>query len=330
VALTFPTTIVVKSVVSKNTVRFYDSLLGSTPFFTWSETPPRSVKTPTVTFPTTKTGKPRYPKCILSGNGCPGAKNLASPNVYPFNPFNVVWNPNIALYPGAPEAVLTGEAGGTTATFFPGTQGSMGSELRLANGKSATNTVCALLSDEAFTAETGASLQWTVSPSGIAQFAYVAGASTEGVSFLPQALPCQESLPAIPISARPKPPRLIEGSFVIKGSWTPTAPNAAQFSACAGSGAFSGIKRSAHVEIYTATGRDSKKHFSLPYGGYIDTALTGVGFICRFAFGVNDPLPGSVLELKIGSFGPYRIKVSRAFYQVLDPLGQAHSTPALP
>jgi len=330
VTLTFPTTIVVKSVVSKNTVRFYDSLLGSSPFFTWTETPPpRPVKTPTVTT-TTKLGKPHYPKCILSPNGCPWEKKFPFLDTYPFNPFNVVWNPYIALYYGAPEAVLTGEAGSTTATFSPGTQGSMRSELRLANGKWATQTVCVATPGTAWTAETGISLQWTVSPGGIAQFAYVAGASSEGVSFLPQALSCQELLPAIPIPARPKPPRLIEGSFVIKGSWIPIVPNAAQFTACAGSGAFRGLKRSARVEIHTATGRDSNKHFSLPYSGYIDTARTGGGFVCRFAFGVSDPLPGKVLELKIASFGPYRIKVSQAFYDVLDPMDRAHSTPALP
>jgi hypothetical protein len=310
-------------VVSTDRVRFYDSLLGSSPFFTWTMTPPPPPpKTPTVTA-TTKLGKPNIPKCALSPNGCPWEHNF-----YPFKRFDVVWNPDDPLFFAAPETVLVGEGGGTAVTFFSGTQGTMGSELGLLNGKSATQTICALVPGIAWTAETGNSLQWSVSTNGVAQFAYEAGALTEGVSFLPQDLPCQEPTPTPPIPVNP--PRLIEGSFVIKGSWRATSPNPTQFTACTGSGAFRGIKRSARVEIYTATGRDSNKHFSLPYSGYIDTDRTGGGFVCRFAFAVNDPLPGKVLELKIGSFEPYRVKVSRTFYDVLDPLDQAHSTPAFP
>ncbi len=328
VVLTFPTTITLRSVVSTDKIRFYDSLLGPSPFFTWTERPPpRPSKTPKVTT-TTKLGKPHYPKCILSGNGCPGANKLGPPNFYPFKRFNIVWNPDDSLYFAAPEAVLVGEGGGTAATFFTGTQGSMGSELRLSNGTSATQTVCALSPDSAWTAETGNSLQWSVSSRGIARFEYQAGALTEGVSFLPQSLPCQDTTPRPPIPV--KPPRLIEGSFIIKGSWHATSPNPAQFTGCVGSGAFREMKRSVRVEIYTATGRDSNRHFSLPYGGFIDAAGTGGGFVCRFAVGVVDPLAGKVLELKIGSVRPYRIKVSRAFYDVLDPLDRPHSTPALP
>ena len=38
--LTFPITITVRSVVSTDRVRFYDSLLGSSPFFIWTMNPP--------------------------------------------------------------------------------------------------------------------------------------------------------------------------------------------------------------------------------------------------------------------------------------------------
>jgi len=327
VVLTFPTTITVRSVVSTDKIRFYNSLLGSSPFFTWTLTPPpRSVNTPTVTT-TTKIGqphhpKPNYPKCALSPNGCPWERNF-----YPFKRFNVVLNPDDSLSAAAPETVLVGEGGGTAATFFSGTQGSMGSELDLSNGKSATHTVCALSPDIAWTAETGNSLHWSVSTRGVAQFEYQAGAVTEGVSFLPQNLPCLDANPAPPIPV--KPPRLIEGSFIIKGSWRAISPNPALFTGCVGSGAFREFKRSARVDIYTATGRDSNRHFSIPYGGYIVPARTGGGFVCQFAFAVDDPLPGKVLDLKIGSLRPYRIKVSQAFYDVLDPLDRAHSTPAL-
>jgi hypothetical protein len=174
----FPTTIVVRSVVSKNTVRFYDSLLGPSPFFTWTEPGGRPAAHSVTT----------TPPCALNGNQCPP--------VYPFNPFNVVWNPTTPLYQGAPEGVLVGwEEGEPTATFLAGTGGSLGSALRLSNGRFATNTVCPISSSQTETEETGNSLQWTVSPGGATRFSYLAGSTSEGVAFLPQTLPCQDSLP---------------------------------------------------------------------------------------------------------------------------------------
>ncbi len=191
----FPATIVVKSVVSRNRVRFYDSLLGSSPFFTWSE-PSRGSGTTSTLPPTTIIGSSHVPVCAFSPNGCPVA--------YSFAPFNIVSNPNSVLYQGAPEAVLVGwDEGDPTAGFLAGTRGSIGSELRLSNGVVATHTVCALPSSKAETAEKGKSLQWTVSPGGVAHFSYMSDSMTEGVAFLPQTLPCVDSLPDAVVPGAP-------------------------------------------------------------------------------------------------------------------------------
>ncbi|MGA2473028.1 MAG: fibronectin type III domain-containing protein, partial [Acidimicrobiales bacterium] len=172
----FPTTVVVRSVVSRDTIRFYDSLLGSSPFFTWSE-PSNGSGTSRTSSPTTMIGGSPVPTCAFSGNGCPVS--------YRFEPFDVVWDPANALYQGAPEAVLVGwDEGDPTASFLAGTSGSLGSHLRLSDGRFVTQTVCTLPSSKAETGETGDSLQWALSPGGVARFSYMAGSVTEGVAFL--------------------------------------------------------------------------------------------------------------------------------------------------
>ena len=157
----FPSTIVVKSVVGDDTVRFYNSLLGSSPFFTWAE--------------------PQNPSI-------PGAP-------VSFEPFNVIYNPTSTLSIFAPQAVLVSEW--STGIRFPfGTVGSLGSELRLSNKHEVrARAVCPVSPTDNSTAETSQSLQWTVSPRGEAHFTYMADSIDEGVTFLPQSGPCQEGYP---------------------------------------------------------------------------------------------------------------------------------------
>jgi hypothetical protein len=160
----FPSTIVVKSVVVDDTVRFYNSLLGSSPFFTWTE--------------------PQNP----SMTGAP----------YSFEPFNVIYNPTSTLNIFAPQVVLVGEGGTQTlgTQFLSGTVGTLGSELRLWNKHVVrAQAVCPISPTDSSTAETGQSLQWTVSPRGEAHFTYMADSIDEGVAFLPQTGPCQEVYP---------------------------------------------------------------------------------------------------------------------------------------